>query len=424
MLDAIKIGNEILVNTTTLSSQTGTAITGLTNGGFVATWTDFSSTGGDTSLGTVRAQVFDADGGKVGGEFVVPTTTTGTQNVPTITTLADGRFIVGWEDASRGAGDNSGSAIRAQIFNADGTQSGSEFLIPATTFSHQAKPTIAGLPDGRFVAAWMDTSGVGDLQPTGIRAQIFNADGTRSGGEFLVNTTIQNGQEEPSIAALADGHFVVTWIDQSVTAGDLSASAIRAQVFNSDGTKSGGEFLVNTTTPGVQFDPSITGLTDGRFVVAWSDGSQTADDASGYAVRAQIFNEDGTRSGGEFLVSTTTTANQQQPSITALPDGQFVAVWADSSGSTTTSYAIRAQLFGSDGAKVGVEFVVNTTDTFAQWRPAVTTLDEGRFVVAWEGPKHHRWRHQQQRDPGSNLRPASGADDRLGRWRRRDRDHE
>ena len=213
--------------------------------------------------------------------------------MPTITALADGRFIIGWEDASRGAGDNSGSAIRAQIFNADGTHSGGEFLIPTTTFSHQSKPTIAGLPDGRFVAAWMDSSGVGDLQPTGIRAQIFNADGTRSGGEFLVNTTIQNGQEEPSIAALADGHFVVTWIDQSVTGGDLSVSAIRAQVFNGDGTKSGSEFLVNTTTLSVQFDPSITGLTDGRFVVAWSDASMSADDASGYAVRAQIFNETG-----------------------------------------------------------------------------------------------------------------------------------
>ena len=45
MLDAIKIGSEILVNTTTLSSQEAPAITGLANGGFVATWTDFSSTG-------------------------------------------------------------------------------------------------------------------------------------------------------------------------------------------------------------------------------------------------------------------------------------------------------------------------------------------------------------------------------------------
>ena len=73
---------------------------------------------------------------------------------------------------------------------------------------------------------------------TGIRAQIFNADGTRSGAEFLVNTTTQNGQEDPSIAVLADGRFAVTWTDQSTTGGDVSNAAIRAQVFNSDGTKS------------------------------------------------------------------------------------------------------------------------------------------------------------------------------------------
>ena len=384
MPNAITVGNEILVNTATAGAQDDPAIAALAGGRFVVTWTDWSQSGADTSQAAVRAQIFNADGSKAGNEFMVNTTTLGTQDDPVVATLADGRFIIGWEDASRGAGDNSGSAIRAQIFNADGTQSGGEFIIPTTTFSHQSVPTIAGLPDGRFVAAWMDSSGIGDLQPTGIRAQIFNADGTRSGGEILVNTTTQNGQEDPSIAVLADGRFAVTWTDQSTTGGDVSNAAIRAQVFNGDGTKSGGELLVNTTTPGVQFDPSITGLTDDRFVVAWTDFSQTGGDASGPAVRAQIFNGDGSRSGGEFLVNTTTAGNQQQSSIAALPDGGFVAVWGDGSGSTATGFQVRAQVFGSDGSKLGAEFVANTTVDGAQWRPAVTALDAGRFAVAWE----------------------------------------
>src|SRR6185436_7701573 len=133
----------------------------------------------------------------------------------------------------------------------------------------------AGLPDGGFVATWADSSGVGDLQPLGLRAQVFNADGTRSGSEFLVNSTTQNTQDEPTIAALAGGRFVVAWTDYSVTGGDQSVSAIRAQVFNHDGTKSGSEFLVNTTTASGQFDPNITGLSDGRFVVSWTDIGMT-----------------------------------------------------------------------------------------------------------------------------------------------------
>lgn len=111
----------------------------------------------------------------------------------------------------------------------------------------------------------------------------------RWGREFLVNTTTQSNQYAPSITALADGRFVVTWTDTSQTGGDTSGYAVRAQLFNADGSQSGAEFLVNTTTLNIQLEPTITALADGRFVVAWSDGSQTGGDTSGFAIRAQIF---------------------------------------------------------------------------------------------------------------------------------------
>ena len=111
----------------------------------------------------------------------------------------------------------------------------------------------------------------------------------RWGCEFLVNTTTQSNQYAPSITALADGRFVVTWTDTSQTGGDTSGYAVRAQLFNADGSQSGAEFLVNTTTLNIQLEPTITALADGRFVVAWSDGSQTGGDTSGFAIRAQIF---------------------------------------------------------------------------------------------------------------------------------------
>jgi len=118
---------------------------------------------------------------------------------------------------------------------------------------------------------------------------VFNADGSQSGAEFLVNTTTLGYQRDPSITALADGRFVVTWSDGSQTGGDTSYDAIRAQVFNADGSQSGAEFLVNTTTQYSQYDPRITALTDGRFVVTWSDASQTGGDTWPSAIRAQIF---------------------------------------------------------------------------------------------------------------------------------------
>jgi hypothetical protein len=38
------------------------------------------------------------------------------------------------------------------------------------------------------------------------------------GSEFIVNTTTADNQYEPTVTALPDGHFVVTW--QSYDGGD------------------------------------------------------------------------------------------------------------------------------------------------------------------------------------------------------------
>jgi hypothetical protein len=320
--DAIAIGSEILVNTTTAGPQGAPAITGLANGGFVVTWTDFSQTGGDTSQSAVRAQVFAADGSEAGSEILVPTTTLGMQSAAAITGLSDGRFIIAWQDASGAAGDDSGAAVRAQI---------------------------------------------------------FNADGTRSGAEFLVNTMIQDTQGEQTIAVLADGHFVVAWTDYSATGADQSDSAIRAQIFNPDGTRLGDEFLVNTTTARTQYEPAISGLSNGDFVISWSDQSG---DADSYGVRAQIFHADSTRSGSEFLVNTTTDSGQVEPTIAALADGHFVVAWADGSGADSSAFSIRAQVFSDDATKLGAEHIVNTTTDLTQWQPTIAALAKGGFAVA------------------------------------------
>jgi hypothetical protein len=132
------------------------------------------------------------------------------------------------------------------------------------------------LSDGRFVVVWSDLSRTGgDTSSNAIRAQIVGADGAPIGAAFLVNTTTAFLQNNPTISTLADGRFVVAWADLSGSGNDTSSLAIRGQVFSSTGAKSGSEFLVNTTTADFQNQPTITGLTNGRFVVAWTDGSET-----------------------------------------------------------------------------------------------------------------------------------------------------
>jgi hypothetical protein len=64
----------------------------------------------------------------------------------------------------------------------------------------------------------------------------------RLGSEFLVNTSTQNTQSYPTITALTNGGFVVSWRDES----GLDGASIKAQVFDATGSKVGGEVLVNT----------------------------------------------------------------------------------------------------------------------------------------------------------------------------------
>ncbi|MBB4041073.1 Ca2+-binding RTX toxin-like protein [Microvirga flocculans] len=379
-------GPEFLVNTTTSSAQEAPKVKVLSDGRFIVAWEDFSRTGNDTDGYALRAQVFNIDGSKSGDEFLVNTSTTEYQTEATITALPGGRFVIAWSDYSQSGGDTSDYAVRAQIFDGDGSRIGNEFLVNTTTLYDQREPTITALADGRFVVAWSDYSGSGDdTLGSAVRAQVFNADGSKVGGEFLVNTTTSSYQRDPAITALPDGRFVVAWADSSQLGGDPDGYSVRAQVFNADGSKVGGEFLVNTATASIQFEPTITTLSDGRFVVAWTDDSQSGDDAEGWAVRAQVFNADGSKAGNEFVVNTTTTSYQFAPTITALPDGGFVVAWTDLSNSPDDPFlaALRAQVFNADGSKVGDEFLVNTTTKADQKQASMTMLLDGRFIVAW-----------------------------------------
>jgi len=59
------------------------------------------------------------------------------------------------------------------------------------------------------------------------------------GREFLVNTTTIRSQGESNVAALSDGRFIIIWHDYSNTGEDQSYSAVRAQIFTADGSPFG-----------------------------------------------------------------------------------------------------------------------------------------------------------------------------------------
>jgi alpha-tubulin suppressor-like RCC1 family protein len=359
-----KIGAEARVNTNTAGSQQSPAVARLAGSSYVVVW---QSNGQDHSGNGIYAQRYRANGGKFGAELHVSTTTAGDQSLPAVAGLSDGRFVVVWQSS-----DRSGPGIYGQIYRANGAKSGREFRINTTTAAAQTQPRIAALPAGRFVVAW--TSNGQDGSNLGVYARLYDAAAQPDSAELAVNTTTQGHQSNPAVAGLTNGSFVVTW-----QATDASGDGIFLQRYNATGHKIGGQAQVNTVSVDDQSLPAIAGLANGGFVIAWQSAQQ---DGSGLGVYAQCYRANGAKQGGETHVSTATAGNQVAPAIAGFTDGGFVAAWT-SAGQDGSGQGIYAQAFSNTGARVNVEFGVNTTTAGNQTQPAGAAFAAGSFIVVW-----------------------------------------
>jgi methionine-rich copper-binding protein CopC len=253
------------------------------------------------------------------------------------------------------------------------------------TTDDQALPSITSLGNGGFVVVWHSLGQDGSWY--GVYGQMFDSNGSKVGSEFQVNTWTTNDQWVPSITSLSNGGFVVVW---SSYGQDGSSYGVYGQRFESSGRKVGSEFQVNTWNTDFQGAPSITSLSNGGFVVVWTGVGQN--DSAG--VYGQRFDSNGNKVGSEFQVNRWTTDNQALASITSLSNGGFVVVWVSGCdphlGVPCTAtpqdgsyYGVYGQRFDSNGNKVGSEFQVNTRTTDYQWDPSIASRPNGGFVVVW-----------------------------------------
>jgi probable HAF family extracellular repeat protein len=318
---------------------------------------------------------------KVGSEFVVNTNPASIFYTPKISALADGGFAITWIDNQVGQLQQ-----EVQLFDSDGTKVGgeSETLGYNFPYDYQEPGALARLTDGDSVVCYTDynASALGDSSSGSVVAQLLDQNGANIGATFLVNTQTDGFQGDPSVTGLADGGFAVAW--SSMGTGIWS---VNAQVFDASGAKVGTEFVVDTgvSNTGGEMFPQIAGLADGDFVVTWQTFGGLPGDSSGESIAAQIFDANGAKVGAEFQVNTETLYSQYDPQVAALANGDFVISWTDESGTLgdTSGTSVKAQVFDENGVKVGPEFLVNTETTKNQDAQTVVGLPDGQFVIAW-----------------------------------------
>ena len=359
--------SEFVVNTNTADDQKTAAITTLTDGSFVVVW---ESSNQDGDQRGVYFQRYDSDGVAQGSETLVNTTTTDEQYEAKITALTNGGFAVTWQSNLQ---DGSGDGVYTRVFDATGTAVTGEIAVNTTTANDQDDPDITALNGGGFVVVWESSNQDGDQ--TGIYSQRFDNNGVAQGSETLVNTTTADDQFDPSITALNDGGYIVMWDHNTGSTYELNA-----QRFDAGGVAVGGEFQVNTTTPNAQENGAATALTGGGFVVTWESYAQ---DGSSDGIIGQLYDAGGVAVGGEFQINSTTADNQTHANAIALDDGGFVVGW-QSYGQDGDSWGIYAQQFDASANKVNGEVHVSESTTDSQDDVALTRLQDGRIVAVYE----------------------------------------
>jgi len=192
----------------------------LPSGGFVAVW--HREQGSDAD---VIARIFDASGTPVGGEVAIAVDAAQSDMLPYVVATGQGdEMAVAW--LRLGAEYES---IMLQRFAGDGTSLSEPAEVARVTGYQDARPVMAvRASDEAIGIAWAE----GDYLESSLDVwfRLLGANGVPLSDTMRVPNEIVGNQATPSIAAAADGAFVVAWSDDSALGPDKDETAVKARV--------------------------------------------------------------------------------------------------------------------------------------------------------------------------------------------------
>lgn len=403
------LASDTLLNTTVAGAQETPALAAAPDGNTLLVFRDRSGVAADAANGdALRGRVFAPSGLALGDDFVIETTTTKVQQTPAVAASNGGVFLVVWADNRAAAPDVSGYAIRGRRFASDGRPlDAADFVVNRLTTGDQTSPAVAATPDGGFLVVWRDTSRTApDTSVAAIRARRVGPEGALADMDLLVNTTTPNDQSEPALAVGAAGQWAVSFTDGSFTGGDALGTQIRVRLFGPDDTPLGPDARLSARVEGDQRQSDLAFAPEGSLLVVFTD-FQAAGAALGYEIRGRRIGADGAPLGDEFDVATTQGRNQSLAAVTSLDfEGRWLVAFTDDSrvAPDISSTGVRGRLLGFDGTFDGPDQLLATATTGAQTSVALPARPGAAVLVAWA-------------DSG-NVAPDLAAPAVRGRWLR------
>ncbi len=274
--------NDVRVNTYTNKSKVNPAVATLANGNVAVVWGSFGQFAAN-SLQDVYAQLLSPTGTKIGSEFLINQFTTYNQRTPAIAALSTGGFIVVWVSEGEQFSDpNTGLAsidIYARLFTSNGVPSGGEFRVNTGT-NICANPHVVAGPSGGYLVTWGERDMSSVINGWDVFARPYPG-GASSGVVRRINSTIAGDQIGPKAAANGND-FMVVWTSFGQ---DGSREGVYGQFLQGDGSFSGTEQRINTTILNSQYQPTVSCDGNGRFLTLWCGFSSIVNGMDLYAQR-------------------------------------------------------------------------------------------------------------------------------------------
>jgi hypothetical protein len=313
------IFSDFETNFHTTGSQWTPDVLGLTNGGFVSAYRNIDVDS------FIALDFYDTASVHVGSTKIPHAGTAGAIGQPSLTQLANGNVLVVWDN---NASDNAG--LRGRLFTPTGGTIGAELDLQ-TSGKELTDPQVAALSDGGFLVTRTYNNGSNYSDPGVFR---YNSSGQLvfATNLFGAATTDGNANLDTAVTALADGGYVVSYTSD-YHANDQQGLDIAAQIFNADNSTRQATFYIDHAD-GDQSQSKVAALSNGRFVVAYTDASWPSEGGALHnSITLQLFSPSGAR-GSVVQVNTPSTVDESDPDVTVLSNGFILVTWTHPFSST------------------------------------------------------------------------------------------
>jgi hypothetical protein len=174
--------------------------------------------------------------------------------------------------------------------------------------------------------------------------------------------------DAPALAHLSTGGLVAVWQGRD-TAGGGAGAGLWAQLRDATGAALGSAFALTPNGDArLEGEPAVTALAGGRFAVAYA-----MQDGGVEKIAYRVAAANGV-AGTEHVLAGGVAGDLAMPAVTTLSDGSFAVAWR-------AGGAVHVQHVGADGNPVGG--VQDFAALGSAFSPALAALGQGGYAVSW-----------------------------------------